>query len=99
MLELATHLSRQARYRGDHTAVVFEGRRLTYRDFAGEVARLGNVLRSLGLVRGDKVATVLGNGVELLAAYWAVPTIGAAVVPLSPLLLGPGLASLLRDSD
>jgi long-chain acyl-CoA synthetase len=48
--------------------------------------------------KGDRVATVLSNCRELLEVYWAVPSIGAVLVPLSPLLMPSGLASLLRDS-
>ena len=99
MLELATLISRQARYRPDVTAVVFEGERLSYREFWGRVARVGNMLRALGLGPGDKIATVSANSLELLEAYWAIPTIGATLVPLSPLLLGPGLASMIQGSD
>src|SRR5690348_11711111 len=98
MPELASLLSRHARYRPDATAVVFEGTRLSYREFAARVARVGNALRSLGVAPGDKVATVAGNSLELLEVYWAVPSIGAVLVPLSPLLMGTGLASLLGDS-
>jgi len=99
MLELASLIARHARYRPDATAVVFEGRRLTWRDFWSRVARVGNMLRALGIGPGDKVATVATNSLELLETYWAVPTIGATLVPLSPLLLRDGLASLLRGSD
>lgn len=79
--------------------MVFEDRRLTYREFWERVARAGNMLRALGVGPGDKVATVAGNSLELLELYWAVPTIGAVLVPLSPLLLRDGLASLLRAAD
>ena len=99
MLELATLISRQARYRPDAPAVVFEGRTLTYRAFWERIARVGNMLRALGIGPGDKVATVAGNSLELLETYWAVTTIGAVLVPLSPLLLREGLSSLLRGSD
>jgi acyl-CoA synthetase (AMP-forming)/AMP-acid ligase II len=99
MPELATLISRQARYRPDALAVVFEDERLTYRQFWGRVARVGNMLRSLGIAPGDKVATVAANSLALLETYWAVPTIGAALVPLSPLLLREGLGSLLRASE
>jgi acyl-CoA synthetase (AMP-forming)/AMP-acid ligase II len=99
MLELATLVARQARCRPEATAVVFEGRRLTYRAFWERTAQVGNMLRSLGLGPGDKVAAVSGNSLELLETYWAAPTIGATLVPLSPLLLREGLASLLRGSD
>ena len=99
MLELATLIQGHARYRPDSPALVFGGERLTYRQFWQGVARAGNVLRSLGIGRGDKVATVAANSLELMELYWAVPTIGATLVPLSPLLLPAGLASLLRGSD
>jgi acyl-CoA synthetase (AMP-forming)/AMP-acid ligase II len=98
-IELATLIQRHARYRPDETAVVFEDQRLTYAQFWARVARAGNLLRSLGIGKGDKVATVLANSLELLELYWAIPTVGAVLVPLSPLLMGPGLASLLRGSD
>jgi acyl-CoA synthetase (AMP-forming)/AMP-acid ligase II len=99
MLELATLIQRQARYRPEATAVVFEGERLSYWQFWARVARAGNLLRALGIGRGDKVATVAANSLELLEIYWAVPAIGAVLVPLSPLLLREGLASLLAGSD
>jgi long-chain acyl-CoA synthetase len=98
-LELSGLIRRQARYRPDRLAAVLEGERLTYREFWSRVARVGNMLRSLGIGPGDKVATVAGNSLDLLAIYWAVPSIGAVLVPLSPLLLREGLASLLEGSD
>src|SRR5438552_16388117 len=35
----------------------------------------------------------------MLEVYWASAKIGAVVVPLSPLLRGRGLSTLLRDAD
>jgi long-chain acyl-CoA synthetase len=99
MLELATLIAHHARFRPTATAVVIGNERLTYAEFGVRVARAANLLRSLGIGKGDKVATVLGNSREALELLWAVPTIGAALVPLSPLLMAAGLASLLRDSD
>ena len=99
MLELATLIPHHARYRPDATAVVFENERLTYAQFGARVARAANLLRSLGVGKGDKVATVLGNSREALELVWAVAGVGAALVPLSPLLMPAGLSSLLRGSD
>ncbi len=98
-MELASLISRHARYRPDATAVVCEDRRLNYREFSARVDRLAGALDAMGIRRGDKVATVLPNSAELLEIYWAVPRIGAVLVPLSPLLLAGGLASLLRDAE
>lgn len=99
MLELATLISHHARYRREATAVVFEDKRISYRQFWARVAQVGNMLRALGLGRGDKIATVSANSLELLEAYWAIPTIGPTLVPLSPLLLPAGLASMIQGSD
>ena len=104
-LVLGNLLSRHARYRPRHTAVVVAPRqsdepevRLTWREFDAHVNRLANAFASLGVTRGDGVATVLPNSLELLATYWACAKLGAAAVPLSPLLTASGLASLLADA-
>jgi long-chain acyl-CoA synthetase len=99
VLELASLVEHHARYRPDTLAVVVGEHRLDWRGFWGRVARVGNMLRGLGVGRGDRVATCMGNSLELLETYWAAPAIGATLVPLSPLLLADGLASLLRDCE
>ncbi len=88
-----------ARYRPNHTAIVFEDCRLSFREFNARVNRLANALSTLGVKKGDKVATILSNSLNLLDTYWAVAKIGAVVVPLSPLLREKALVALLQDSD
>lgn len=92
-------LKRHARYRPHHPAVVFGDCRLTYAEFDRRVNRLANALQSAGVRKGQRIATLLPNCLELLEVYWAAAKTGAVVVPLSPMLLGPGLASLLGNSD
>lgn len=98
-MPINTLATRHAKYRPDHTAVVFEGRRFTHREFNARVNRIANALHRLGLGRGDKVATVLDNCLEVLEVYQAVAKTGMVVVPLSPLLRGDGLVSLINDAD
>ncbi|HMX69498.1 MAG TPA: AMP-binding protein [Accumulibacter sp.] len=98
MLQLATLIRHHARFTPHRIAVVFEDEQLTWQAFAARVSRCAQLLRALGIGPGDRVATALGNCRELLEIYWAVPTVGAVLVPLSPLLMASGLASLLRDS-
>jgi acyl-CoA synthetase (AMP-forming)/AMP-acid ligase II len=98
-MPINTLAARHARYRPDHTAVVFEGQRFTHREFNARINRLANALRSLGLHRGDKVAVVLDNTLEILEIYQAVAKTGMVVVPLSPLLRGEGLVTLINDAD
>ncbi|MCP5247848.1 MAG: AMP-binding protein [Candidatus Accumulibacter sp.] len=98
MLQLATLIRHHAQFRPGQVAVVFENERLTWQQFDERVRRCARLLSWLGVRKGDRVATVLSNCRELLEVYWAVPSIGAVLVPLSPLLMPSGLASLLRDS-
>jgi long-chain acyl-CoA synthetase len=98
-MNIGTLLSRHARYRPHHLAVVFEEHRLTFAQFNARVNRLAHAWRSAGLGKGDKVATVLPNCLEQLDAYWAAAKTGNVVVPMSPLLQESGLASLLDNSD
>lgn len=98
-MNIGSLLTRHARYRPDHTAVVFNERRLSFSEFNLSVNRLANAFLDLGISKGDKIATILPNCLELLEVYWAVAKIGAVVVPLSTLTRGKGLVNLLQDSD
>ncbi len=91
-------LERHARYRPDHAAVVFGESRLSWRDYHARVSRLAAALQAQGVAKGERVATVLPNCLELLDCYWACAQIGAVMVPLSPLLTAHGLRSLLADA-
>lgn len=98
-MNLGTLLPRHARFRPEQRAVTFGEHRLTYREFDKSVNQLARVFLECGVRKGDKIATILPNCLELFEVYWAVAGIGAVVVPLSPLLRGSGLVSLLQDSD
>ncbi len=98
-MDIGQLIRRHAAYRPDRMAVVFGDTRLTYREFNADVNRMANALRRAGIGKGDKVATVLPNCLELLSLFWAVAKTGAVAVPLSPLLGPAALGALLRDSD
>ena len=92
-------LNRHATFRREHPALIFGDQRLTYAAFNSRVNQLATGFLKIGIKKADKVATVLNNCVELLEVFWAAAKIGAVAVPLSPLLRGKGLSSLIRDSD
>jgi len=98
-MNIGALLARQARYRPDHLALVVGDQRLTYRALNAIVNRLANALLANGVAKGDKIATVLPNCLELMTAYWAAAKTGIVIVPMSTLLQESGLASLLRDSE
>ena len=97
-MNVGSLLARHARHRPDHPALVCGAHRFTFRQLAARVDRLAIALHALGLRKGDKLAIILPNCVELLDAYRAAAQLGLVAVPLSPLLRGAGLITLLRDS-
>ncbi len=98
-MALNTLLERHARYRPDHPVVVFGETRLSSTELRDRVNRIDNALRGLGLVKGDKIALVLDNSLAVLDIYHVCAASGFVAVPLSPLLRGDGLVSLLNDAD
>ena len=90
---------RHARYRGDRLAVIFGEQRLNWAEFNAQVNQLANALQARGIGKDDKLATALPNSMELLVIYWATVSIGAVLVPLSPLLNGAGLINLVNNAD
>lgn len=97
-MNVGSLLPRHARYRSDHVALVCGDTRLTFAELGAKVNRVANAFVSLGLRKGDKLAVVMPNCVEVLEVYWAAIQVGLVLVPLSPLLRGPALSALLLDS-
>ena len=68
--------------RAQKTAILWEGepgeiRRLSYRELHAEVQKFANVLKGLGITKGDRVAVYMGMTPELAIAILACARIGA----------------------
>ncbi len=76
-------LDRHLPERADETAIIFEGdepgegRRITYGDLHAEVCRMANVLKALGVGRGDRVGIYMPMIPEAVMAMLACARIGA----------------------
>ena len=57
--------------------------------FAAEVRRVSGALVGMGIGRGDVVAVVLPNSVELVTIMFAAWRLGAALTPVNPALTRP----------
>jgi fatty-acyl-CoA synthase len=80
------------------TAVVDGGRRFSYRELAERSWRLANALRSAGLSKGDRVATLLFNSAPMLEAHFGVPAAGGILVPINNRLASPEVGYILEHS-
>ncbi len=90
--------------RGDRVAYYFEGepgdsRTLTYADLYHEVNRFANVLKSLGVKRGDRVTIYLGMIPELPIAMLACARIGAPHNVVFGGFSAEALADRINDSQ
>ena len=94
-MDLRTWATRTPR----HPAVVCAGRRLDYAALEALANRLAAVWRSLGLQRGEHVATLMGNVPEALAAAWAAWRCGLYLTPVPHTLAAPEAAALIGDCD
>lgn len=74
-------------------------RRLTFGEVEARSASLADGLVALGVTKGDRVASLLPSGVELVLTWLAVTRIGAIWVPLNTFSRGPELVEQLRDAD
>jgi fatty-acyl-CoA synthase len=92
-------LKRSALVYPDKTAVVYNDRRYTYKEFQDRVNRLASALSKAGVGQGDKVAFICPNTPPMLEAHFAVPMLGAALVTIN-IRLSPGeIAYIINHSD
>ncbi|MGH7095217.1 MAG: AMP-binding protein, partial [Stellaceae bacterium] len=62
-------------------AIVDGGRRLTYAEWHGEISRVAAGLVGLGLRRGDRIAAILQNRLEMATLHWACQFLGLVSSP------------------
>jgi acetyl-CoA synthetase len=84
--------------KGDAVALIWEGepgevRRLTYRELHAQVSRFANVLKGLGVRKGDRVAIYMPMVPEVAVAMLACARIGA----VHTVVFGGFSAESLRD--
>lgn len=77
------------------TAIDDRGVTISYGALAGRADALAERLRHAGYVPGDRVATLTGNSIDHVVAFFACAQAGLALVPLSWRLTAGELADLL----
>src|SRR6266446_1295862 len=68
---------------GEREAVVDGDLRLTYAQFFDRCDRWSSVLQQLGVAAGDRVACIAPNTHAQLESFYAVPQLGAVLVPIN----------------
>ena len=82
----------------DRAAMVYYGRRLSYRQLDTLTERFARALIHLGVRKGDRVAIMLPNIPQSVIGYFGALKAGAYVVQTNPLYVAPEIAYQMTDS-
>jgi acyl-CoA synthetase (AMP-forming)/AMP-acid ligase II len=84
---------------GDCEAVVSGELRLTYGQFGERVKRWAHAMRSLGVLKGDRVAIISQNNHRMLEGFFGAPLIGAILMPINFRLLSSDFEYILNHAE
>jgi citronellyl-CoA synthetase len=84
---------------GKRTAVIFEGKSLTWDELNEHTNRYAWALKELGLVRGDAVSLVMENRIEFLAALLAMNKLGLIAALINTNLTGKSLCHCINITN
>ena len=96
---LADLIREQAAAIGDDIAFTFEGRDLTYRELDLVSNRVANALLAAGVGRGDRIAFLDKNTLELFELVFGAAKVGAVVCPVNWRLAPAEIAHIVNDAD
>ncbi|HEU4961691.1 MAG TPA: class I adenylate-forming enzyme family protein [Sphingomonas sp.] len=91
-------LIRFSRSYGDRSFTIYQDERVSFEANFRAVATLARHLQGLGVKKGDRVALAMRNLPEWPAAFFAIVSLGAIVVPLNAWWTGAELQYGLADS-
>ncbi len=87
-----------AEARADKTALVVDGRRLTYAEILDSALRLARALQDEGLERGDRVAVFTDNSLPCVVSIFGTLLAGGVFIVVNPQTKQDKLAYILSDS-
>ncbi len=82
----------------NHTALIYLGERITYRELKEYIHRFATAVHDLGVRKDDKIMLYIPNCPQFIICYLAAQIIGAVPVPVSPIYTPTELRYLIRDS-
>ena len=80
------------------TAVVVEGKGITYYELLDSVRRMANALLARGLKRGDRVAVYMDNTLPCIISIYAVSLAGGVFLVINPQTKPDKLEYIIKDS-
>jgi long-chain acyl-CoA synthetase len=98
MFALTQGLRRAVQTKPNGIATSFAGRRRTWQQSLDRISCVAGALSALDVRRGDRVAILALNSDRYFELLYAIPWLGAAMVPLNTRLATPEIEYILNDS-
>jgi len=98
-LTLGEMLTETARRVPDKTAIICEGREVSYRELNSRVNQLAHGFLQSSLGKGSRVALLMHNSVEMVEIFCALAKAGMVSIPLNYRLAVPELSYIIENSD
>ncbi|MGU9980961.1 AMP-binding protein [Phreatobacter sp. HK31-P] len=95
---LTEYLSRWAAIQPDKAAINFYGAVTTFAALDRQSDAFAQLLQSLGVTKGDRVALFMSNCPQFLIAFYGILKLGAVHVPVNPMFKAPELLYELNDT-
>ena len=82
----------------EDTAILFYGRKISYRQLREMVDRFAAGLTDLGIKKGDVLGTLMLNSPQYFIAFYGMIKVGAIMTPISPIYTSYEVKHQLEDS-
>lgn len=82
----------------DKTALIYNEKSISYNELKEKVADFSAYLHQQGISKGDRVALLCQNSPEFIYAYFALASLGVAIVPLNLLFTLEEIMYIVNDS-
>jgi long-chain acyl-CoA synthetase len=99
MTNLVDSVARTVEAHSEETAIWYEERDISYREFWSLVKRFSAALAERGIESGDRVAVYLPNVPQYVIGFHGILHAGGVVVPMNPQYKAREIEHLLSDSE
>jgi acyl-CoA synthetase (AMP-forming)/AMP-acid ligase II len=94
-----THsVGRALKYFPQHTALLRDGRPVTFLELDIRVRKIASALRRRGFLSGERLAFLMPNGADYIELVYACSLLGVIVVPINTRYAGAEIDRLLEDA-
>src|SRR6204780_4456277 len=94
-----THsIGRAPQYFPPHTALLREGRAVTFQELDIRVRKIAAALRRRGFLSGERLAFLMPNGPDYIELVYACSLLGVIAVPINTRYTGAEIDRLLEDA-